>query len=288
MFYVNHISIRHRKKSLKVSLHDSLMKFFMGRKRISIWCKGKKESEICGFILFQEKSQNSLRIHSQLSIHSLSQVGNHLGTTAPARGAEASVHKTDTPWARGWTLVLTLLSLLPLATQWHYCHLRCAGQNLQRGVSLSVSVHFSSSLSRVWLFVTQWTAACQASLFIINSRRLLKLMAIKSEMLSNHLILCHPLPLLPSVFPSIRVFSNESVICITWPKYWSFSISLSNEYSGLISFRMDWFNLLAVQGTLKSLLQHHTSKALILWCSAFFIVQLSLHTWLLTWLLEKP
>ena len=190
------------------------MKFFMGRKRISIWCKGEKENEICGIISFQEKSQNNLRIHSQLSIHSLSQVGNHMGTTAPARGAEVSVHKTDTPWAGGWSLVLTLLSLLPLATQWHYCHLLCAGQNIQHGVSLSVSVHFSLSLSRVWLFVTQWTAARQASLFIINSRRLLKLMAIESEMLSNHLILCHPLPLLPSIFPSVRVFFNESVIRI--------------------------------------------------------------------------
>ena len=120
------------------------MKFFMERKGISICCKGEKESEICGFILFQQKSQNSLRIHSQLSIHSLSQVGNHMGTTAPAQGAEATVHKTDTPLAGGWTLVLGLLSLLPLATQWHYRHLRCTGQNLQRGVSLSVSVLFNS------------------------------------------------------------------------------------------------------------------------------------------------
>ena len=115
------------------------------------------------------------------------------------------------------------------------------------------------SLSRVQLFATPWTAACQASLSITNSQSLLKLMSIESVMLSNHLILCHTLLLLPSIFPSIRVFSNESVLPIRWPKYWSFSfnISPSNEYSGLTSFRMDWLDLLAVQGTLKSLLQHH-------------------------------
>ena len=140
-------------------------------------------------------------------------------------------------------------------------------------------IKFSSiqSLSGVWLFVTPWTAARQASLSITNSWSLLKLMSIESVMPSNHLILCHPLLLLPSVFPSIRVFSNESVLCIRWPDYWSFSFSCSpsNEYSGLISFRMDWLDLLAVQGTLKSLLQHHSSKASILRRSAFFIVQLS-------------
>ena len=130
-------------------------------------------------------------------------------------------------------------------------------------------------LTPVWLFATPWTAACQASLFITNSQSLLKLMSIKSVMPSIHLTLCHPLLLLPSIFPSIRVFSNESALRIKWPKYWSFSISPSNEYSGLISFRMDWFDLLAVQGTFKSLLQHHSSKASILQCSAFFIVQLS-------------
>ena len=123
--------------------------------------------------------------------------------------------------------------------------------------------------------MTTRTGAHQASLSITNSRSLLKLMSIESVMPSNHLILYCPLLLLPSVFPSIRVFSNELVLCIRWPKYWSFSISPSNEYSGLISFRMDWLGLLAVQGTLKSLLQHHSSKASILWCSAFFIVQLS-------------
>ena len=130
---------------------------------------------------------------------------------------------------------------------------------------------FSSvqSLSRVQLFSTPWTAAHQASLSIANSRSLLKFMSIESVMPSNHLILCHPFLLLPSIFPSIRVFSNESILRI------SFSISLSNEHSGLISFRIDWLDLLAVQGTLKSLLQHHSSKASILQHSAFFTVQLS-------------
>ena len=120
---------------------------------------------------------------------------------------------------------------------------------------------------------TPWTAARRASLFITNSQSLLKLMSIESVMPSNHLILCHPLLLLPSIFPSIRVFSNESVLLIRWPKYWSFS--LSNEYSELISFRADWFDLLAAQGTLECLLQHHSSKSSILWHSAFFMVQLS-------------
>ena len=125
--------------------------------------------------------------------------------------------------------------------------------------------------SRVRLFVIPFTVAFQASLSIINSRSLLKLMSIELVMPSNHLILCHPLLLLPSIFPSIRVFSNESVLCIKWPKYWS----PSNEYSGLISFRIDWLDLLAVQGTLKSLLQYHSSQASVLRHSAFFIVQLS-------------
>ena len=141
------------------------------------------------------------------------------------------------------------------------------------------SVQFSSvqSLSHVQLFATPRTAARQASLSITNSWSLLKLMSIESVMPSNHLILCHPFLLLPSVFPSIRVFSNESALRFRWPKYWSFSfnISPSNEHSGPISFRMDWLDLLAVQGTLKSLLQHHSSKASILQCSAFFRVQLS-------------
>ena len=124
---------------------------------------------------------------------------------------------------------------------------------------------------------TPWTAARQASLSITNSRSLLKLMSTESVMPSNYLILCHPLLLLPSIFPRIRVFSKELVLHIRWPKYWSFSFSIrpSKEYSGLISFRMDWLDFLAVQGTLKSLLQHHSSKASALRCSTFFIVQLS-------------
>ena len=129
----------------------------------------------------------------------------------------------------------------------------------------------------VQLFATPWTVAHQASLSVTNSRSPLKLMTIELVMPSNHLILCPPLLLLPSVFPSIRIFSKESVLRIRWPKYWSFSFSISpsNEYSGLISFRMDWLDILAVQGTLKSLLQQHSSKVSILQCSAFFIVQLS-------------
>ena len=137
---------------------------------------------------------------------------------------------------------------------------------------------FSSvqSLSHVQLFVTPWTAR-QASLSITNSQSLLKLMSIESVMPSNHLILCRPLLLLPSIIPSVRVFSTESVLYIMWPKYWCFrfNTSPSSEYSGLISFRMDWLDLLAIQGTLKSLLQHQSLKASVLWCSAFFMVQLS-------------
>ena len=140
-------------------------------------------------------------------------------------------------------------------------------------------IQFSSVqlLSHVQLFATPGTAACQTSLSITNSWSLLKLMSIEVVMPSNHLVLCHPLLLLPSIFPSIRVFFNESVLHIRWSQYWSFNfnISPSNEYSGLISFTMDWLDLHAVQGTLKSLLQHHSSKASILWHSAFFIVQFS-------------
>ena len=146
--------------------------------------------------------------------------------------------------------------------------------------------HSVQSLSRVRVFVTPGTATHQASLSITNSQSLLKLMSIELVIPSNHLILCHPLLLSPSIFPNIREFSNESTLCIRWPKYWSFSfiISPSNEYSRLISFRIDWLDLLAVQGTLKSLLQHHSSKTSVLQCSAFFMVQLYIHKWLL----EKP
>ena len=141
---------------------------------------------------------------------------------------------------------------------------------MEHGLSNCSSVQ---SLSRVQLFATPWTAACQASLSITSSRSLLKLMSIQLVMPSSHLILCHPLLLPPSIFPRIRVFSNESVLRIRWPKYWSFSfsISASNEYSGLISSRVDWLDLLAVQGTLKSLLQHHTVQK-----HQFFSTQLSL------------
>ena len=154
-------------------------------------------------------------------------------------------------------------------------------EKLEFGKIIRGSVQFSC----VWLFATPWTAAYQASLSITNCWSLLKLTSIESVKPSYHLTLCHP-HLLPSIFPSIRVFSNESVLPIKWPKYWSFSFSInpSNEYPALISFRMNWLDLLAVQGTLKSLLQHHSSKASILWHSAFFIVQLS-HPYMI---LEKP
>ena len=152
-------------------------------------------------------------------------------------------------------------------------HVSCIGRwILYHWVTSSIQL-----LSHVQLFANPWTTAHQASLSITNSQSLLKLMFIESVMPSNHLILCRSLLLLPSIFPRIRIFSNESVLYIRWPKYWSFSFSISpsNEYSGLISFRMDWLDLLAVQGTLKSLLQYHSSKASILQCSPFFVVQLS-------------
>ena len=151
------------------------------------------------------------------------------------------------------------------------------GYNCFTVLSWFLPFQFSSVASHVRLFATPWTAAHQASLSITNFWSSLKLMFIQSVMPSNHLILCHPLFFLASIFPSIRAFSNESALHIRWPKYWSFSFSISpsNEHSGLISFRIDWLDLLAVQETLKSLLQHHSSKASILRCSAFFIVQLS-------------
>ena len=152
-------------------------------------------------------------------------------------------------------------------------------ENILNLIIWYLKVQFISvqSLSHVQLFATPWAATHQASLSFTISRSLLKFMSFKSVMPSNHLNLCHPLLLLPSIFPSLRVFSNELVLHIRWPKYWNFSfnISLLNEYSGLTSFRMDWLDLLAVQGTLKGLLQYHSSKASILWHSVFFIVQLS-------------
>ena len=151
-------------------------------------------------------------------------------------------------------------------------HLCISGINPTWSYSIVVQ-----SFSHVRLSAIPWTAACQASLSFTISRSLLKLMSIEVGGPSNHLVLCHPLLLLPSIFPSIRVFSNEMALHIRWPKYWSFSFSISpsNEYSGLISFRIDWLNLLAVQGNLKSLLQYHSSKASIFWCSTFFMVRLS-------------
>ena len=147
----------------------------------------------------------------------------------------------------------------------------------QLKIAKKFSMNSAQSLSHVWLFVTLWTTARQASLSITNFKSPPKPMSIESVMPSNHLILCWPLLLLPSILPSIRVFSHESALCTRWPKYWSFSFSISpsNEYSGLIFFKMDWLDLLTVQGTLKSLLQHHSSKASILQHSAFFVVQLS-------------
>ena len=149
-------------------------------------------------------------------------------------------------------------------------------RELKREIQLFI-YQFSSVqwLSQFGFFAIPWTASCQASLSISNSQSLLKLINIELVMPSNHLIICRPLLLLPSIFPCISVFPNESVLLIRWPMYWRFSISPSNEYSGLISFRIDWFDLLAVQGTLKSLLQYHSSKASILQCLAFFMVQLS-------------
>ena len=152
-------------------------------------------------------------------------------------------------------------------------------RSLYKNYFSNLVVQFTSVqlISRFQPFAIPWTAAHQAYLSNTNSRSWPEIMSVESVMPSNHLILCHPLLHLLSIFPNIRVFSNESVLCIRWPEYWSFSfsISLSNKYSGLISFRMDWLDLLAVQGTLKSPLQHHSSKASILRCSAFFIIPLS-------------
>ena len=161
------------------------------------------------------------------------------------------------------------MSLSYLRLQWLHVALGRKARILQL-VSLVAQSCQSISRSVVSrLFETPWTAACQASLSITNSKNLPRLMSIELVMPFNHLILCHPLLLLPSIFPSIRVYSNESALCIRWPKYWSFSISPFSQHPWLISFTMDWLDLLAVQGTLKSLLQHHSSKASILWCSAF-------------------
>ena len=190
------------------------------------------------------------------------------------------------PWRRAWnplqysclenlmdrgTWQATVYGVTKSQTQQKW-HLHIASNHQE-----AANCRLVQSVNCVLFFATPWTAAHQASLSITNSQSLLKLMSIESVMPSNHLNLCCPLLFLPSIFPSIRVFSNESVLCIRWPKYWSFSFSIgpSNEYSGLISFRGDWLDLLAVQGALKSLLQHHSSKASVLQCSTFLMVQLS-------------
>ena len=188
-------------------------------------------------------------------------------------GLGSSVRR-QLPWF-SQSLLPQLLSCWRLVIRMGYW---CCGFVTGSQVSTILWKWFSSvSRSIVSDSVTPWTAACQASLSITNSWSLPRLMSIESMMPSNHLILCHPLLLLPSIFPNIRIFSNESALRIRWPKYWSFSFSISpfNEYSRLFSFRMDWLDLVAVRVTLKSLLQHHSPKASILWCSAFFIVQLS-------------
>ena len=191
---------------------------------------------------------------------------------------EMATHSSIFAWKIPWTEELGGLQSMGLQKVGHKWALSLVMIGFFLYI-LSLFCPFNSVqlLSHVWLFAIPWTAARQASLSITDSWSMLKLMSIESEMPSNHLILCYPLLLLPSIFSSIRVFSSESVLHIRWPKYWSFSFSISpsNEYSCLISFRMDWLDLLAVQGTLKSLLQHHSSKASILWHSAFFIVQLS-------------
>ena len=168
-----------------------------------------------------------------------------------------------------------ITNTLPKVSIQEVCQCQQFPSRLVKNLFHLPSVQFSHSV--VSDLATPWTAAWQASLSITNSWSLLKLMSVKSVMPSSHLILCRPLLLLSSIFPSIRLFSNESVLHIRWPKYWCFSFyhSPSNEYSGLISFRIDWFDLLAVQGTLNSLLQHHSSKALFLWCSALFTIQIS-------------
>ena len=178
-------------------------------------------------------------------------------------------------------------SLSPQPLLCHFCPCFMAKFSQQAGhIGFTPILSSVKLLSRVWLFAIPWTAAHQVSLSITSFWSLLKLMSIESVMPSNHLILCRSLLLPPSIFPSIRVSSNQSVLHIRWLKYWSFSfgISPSNEYSGLISFRMDWLDLFAVQGTLKSLLKHHSSKASILQCSAFIKSNSHIHTWLL----KKP
>ena len=187
----------------------------------------------------------------------------------------------EIPHVQGQRNLSEMIGAGAVAAQcWSGCEEISYAQGQRRSSSKVVQFSSVQSLSCVWLFATPWITARQASLSITNSRSFqssLRLTSIKSVMPSSHLILCHPLLVLPPILPSIRVLSNESTLRMKWPKYWSFSFSIipSKEIPGLISFRMDWLDLLAVQGTLKSLLQHHNSKASILWCSAFFTVQLS-------------
>ena len=193
----------------------------------------------------------------------------HIAGTDSKKERQGCVRLLSAKICRNTILLGLLAGFAPVKLQLSY--------TIQTGESVATKFSSVQSLNRVWLFATPWTAACQASLSITNSQNFLTLMSIELVMPSNHFILCRPLLLLPSIFPNIRVFSNESILHIRWPKDWSFSFSISpsHEYSGLISFRMDWLDLLAVQEILKSLLQDHSSKASILWCSAFFIVQLS-------------
>ena len=191
---------------------------------------------------------------------------------------------------RCYSKALHIFAHVTLKAEWQGIYFpHVSDEKIKAQKTLVNCLRFSSvkSLSRVWLFATPWTAAHQASLSITSSRSSLRLTSIESVMPSSHLILCRPLLLLPSIFPSIRVFYNESALCIRWPKYWSFSFSISpsNEHPGLISFRMDWLDLLAVQGTLKSLLQHHSSKKRQLF-GAQPSSQSNSH--IHTWSLEKP
>ena len=176
-------------------------------------------------------------------------------------------------------IIINILYIGPMAQNTMYSFLKQA----LNWLSFKPGIIFVHLLSCIWFFATSWTAACQAFLSFTNSWSLLKLLSIESMIPSNHLILCHPLLLLPSVFPSIKVFSSELALHVMWQKDWSFSFSISpsNEDSGLISFRIEWFDLLTFQVTLKSLFQHHSSKASFLQDSAFFMVQSHIYTWLL-------
>ena len=193
----------------------------------------------------------------------------HSASTMPLRGILFHLHSLHLPYYFKANQIHQIISSVNISAH-------ISKRNHHNILILSLYFSLVHLLSHVQLFATPWTAARQASLSITNSQSLLKVMSIKSVVPSNHLILCRPLLLMPPIFPSIRVFSNELVLHIRWPKYWSFSFSISssNENPGLVAFKIDWLDLLAVQGTLKSLLQHHSSKVSVLQCSAFFMVQL--------------